>query len=51
MDHRKTAVMLEKKIASGKDACAQAFAREVLPSVRDHLQMLQRMNPAALARR
>lgn len=51
LDHRKTAVLFEKEIASGKDADTKAFAREVLRTVQAHLQILQKMNPASQARR
>jgi putative membrane protein len=42
-DHEKVAALLEKEIASGKDADAKAFAMETLPTVKAHLAMAQKL--------
>lgn len=45
-DHKATIALLEREIASGKDAEAKAFATETLPTVKEHLTMLQAMSGA-----
>ena len=45
-DHKATIALLEREIASGKDAEAKAFANETLPVVKEHLTMLQTMSGA-----
>ena len=36
-DHEAVQVLLEEEIQSGMDADAQAFAKEMLPTVKSHL--------------
>ena len=47
-DHQDTIALMEKEAASGKDPQAKAFATQTLPTVKAHLDMLQKM-PAASA--
>lgn len=42
-DHKATIALMEREIASGKDAEAKAFATETLPVVKEHMTMLQTM--------
>ena len=41
--HEETISLLQKEIASGKDADAQAFARKILPTVRSHLSAAKKL--------
>ena len=47
-DHKATIALLEREIASGKDAEAKAFASETLPVVKEHMTMLQTMSGASM---
>lgn len=46
-DHKATIALMEREIASGKDAEAKSFATETLPVVKEHLTMLQTMGKTA----
>ena len=46
-DHQDTVALLQKEIDSGKDDDAKAFAREVLPKVRQHLKAIQDIKAGA----
>ncbi len=41
--HEKTVALLKKEITSGQDAKAQAFAREILPTVQSHLKKIRQI--------
>lgn len=41
--HEQTIAVLRKEIASGKDPQAQAFAKEVLPTVQSHLKHIRQI--------
>jgi putative membrane protein len=45
--HEETAALLEKEIASGKDPKAQAFAKEILPTVHAHLKKIREIAASA----
>jgi putative membrane protein len=45
--HEETAGLLKKEIASGKDTQAQAFAKEILPTVQGHLKKIREIAAAA----
>jgi putative membrane protein len=45
--HEETAGLLKKEIASGKDSKAQAFAKEILPTVRAHLKKIKEIAASA----
>jgi len=43
-DHQQTAQLLEYEIGSGQDSQVQAFARDMLPIVMQHLEMAQNID-------
>lgn len=43
-DHEKTVALLQSQIDSGTDADAKAFATKMLPIVKSHLEMAQKLN-------
>ena len=45
--HEETAGLLKKEIASGKDPKAQAFAKEILPTVNAHLKKIREIAASA----
>jgi putative membrane protein len=45
--HEATTALLKKEIASGKDPKAQAFATEILPTVRAHLKKIREIAASA----
>jgi putative membrane protein len=45
--HQQTAALLKKEIASGKDADAKGFAKEILPTVQMHLKKIREIAASA----
>jgi hypothetical protein len=43
-DHKKDVAAFEKEAGGGTDAELKAFAASTLPTLREHLQMIQRIN-------
>jgi putative membrane protein len=50
-DHRKDVAAFEKEAGGGMDADLKAFAASTLPTLREHLQMIQRINDKILLRK
>jgi putative membrane protein len=44
--HRSTVKLLRKEIATGQDADAQSFAKDVLPTIRAHLKAIDALAKA-----
>ena len=50
-DHKKDVAAFEKEAGGGADADIKAFAARVLPTLREHLQMIQRINDKRMLRK
>jgi len=50
-DHKKDVAAFEKEAGGGMDAELKAFAASALPTLREHLQMIQRINDKMTMRR
>lgn len=50
-DHKKTVATFEKEAAGSMDAELKAFAASTLPTLREHLQMIQRINDKMMMRK
>ncbi len=50
-DHKKTVATFEKEANGGMDAELKAFAASTLPTLREHLQMIQRINDKMMMRK
>ncbi|HEX8151237.1 MAG TPA: DUF4142 domain-containing protein [Pyrinomonadaceae bacterium] len=50
-DHRKDVPAFEKEANGGTDAELKAFAASTLPTLREHLQMIQRINDKMMLRK
>lgn len=50
-DHKKDVAAFEREAAGGMDAELKAFAASTLPTLRDHLQMVQRINDKMMMRK
>jgi putative membrane protein len=50
-DHKKDVGEFEKEAARGMDADIKAFAATTLPTLREHLQMIQRINDKMMMRK
>src|ERR1044071_1280648 len=50
-DHKKDVPAFEKEASGGADAELKAFAASTLPTLREHLQMIQRINDKMMMRK
>ena len=50
-DHKKDVAAFEKEAAGGMDAELKSFAASTLPTLREHLQMIQRINDKMMLRK
>jgi putative membrane protein len=50
-DHKKDVAAFEKEASGGLDAELKAFAASTLPTLREHLQMIQRINDKMMLRK
>jgi putative membrane protein len=50
-DHKKDVAAFEKEAKGGMDAELKAFAASTLPTLREHLQMIQRINDKMMMRK
>ena len=50
-DHKKDVAAFEKEAGGGMDAELKAFASSTLPTLREHLQMIQRINDKLMLRK
>lgn len=50
-DHKKDVAAFEKEAAAGMDAELKSFAASTLPTLREHLQMIQRINDKMMLRK
>ena len=50
-DHKKDVAAFEKEAGGGMDAELKAFAASTLPTLREHLQMIQRINDKMMMRK
>ncbi len=50
-DHKKTVATFEKEAGGGMDAELKAWAASTLPTLREHLQMIQRINDKMMMRK
>ena len=50
-DHKKDVAAFEKEAGRGMDADIKAFAASTLPTLQEHLQMIQRINDKMMMRK
>jgi putative membrane protein len=50
-DHKKDVAEFQKEASGGKDADIKAFASSTLPTLQEHLQMIQRINDKMMLRK
>ena len=50
-DHKKDVAEFQKEAGGGKDADIKAFASSTLPTLQEHLQMIQRINDKMMLRK